>query len=146
MPGGPPAGVGDPPVVPTGAASRYRLFEQGPAELLADSAPVRIDEVLAYTAAGSRALVIGRRGSDGPALWELSLGIVGLEPEGPRHLIGVRGVTEAAYASDGTAFVLTDGRLWHLRDDRLIRARLPDGAPAPDGPLAWIVQEPATPL
>ena len=123
LPGRPPA-ADDPPLLPTGSASRYRLFERGPAELLPDSVPIRIDEVLAYTSAGSRALVIGRQGSDGRALWELPLGIVGLEPRVPRFLIGVRGVTEAAYASDGTAFVLTNGHLWHLRDDRLVRIRL----------------------
>jgi hypothetical protein len=145
LPGRPPT-ADDPPQVPTGSASRYRLFERSPAELLSDSVPIRIDEVLAYTAAGSRALVIGRQGSDGRALWELPLGIVGLEHQVPRFLIAVRGVTEAAYASDGTAFVLTDGRLWHLRDDRLVPVRLPDGAPMPDGPLAWIVREPARPL
>lgn len=144
---GPLTTVDDPPpLVPTGSASRYRLFEPGPAELLSDSVPIRIDEVLAYTAAGSRALVIGRQGSDGRALWELPLGIVGLEHQVPRFLMPVRGVTEAAYASDGTAFVLTDGRLWHVRDDRLVRVRLPEGAPTPDGPLAWIVREPARPL
>jgi hypothetical protein len=146
LPGEPSPGVDQPPLLPTGSAFRYRLFERGPAELLADSEPIRIDEVLAYTAAGSRALVIGRQGGEGLGLWELPLGIVGLEPESPRYLIGVRGVTEAAFASDGTAFVLTGGRLWHLRDDRLIRVRLPEGAPMPDGPLAWIVREPTRPL
>ena len=128
-------------------ASRYRLFERGPAELLPDSVPIRIDEVLAYTSAGSRALVIGRQGSDGRALWELPLGIVGLEPRVPRFLIGVRGVTEAAYASDGTAFVLTNGHLLAPpRRPSRPDPGLPDGAPTPDGPLAWIVREPTTPL
>jgi hypothetical protein len=136
----------DPPRPPTGAALRYRLFEQAPTDLLADSVPIRIDDVLAYSSAGTRALVIGRQGGDGPALWELPLGIVGLEREVPRYLIGVRGITEAAYATDGTAFVLTDGRLWHLRDDELEPVELPADAPTPNGPLAWIRAEPTTAL
>ena len=136
----------DPPRPPTGAALRYRLFEDAPTDLLADSVSIRIDDVLAYTSAGTRALVVGRQGGDGPALWELPLGIVGLEHEVPRYLIRVRGVTEAAYASDGTAFVLTDGRLWHLRGDELEPVELPDGAPTPNGPLAWIRAEPTSAL
>lgn len=143
---GAPADGDDPPRPPTGAALRYRLFEEAPTDLLADSVPIRIDDVLAYTSAGTRALVVGRQGGDGAALWELPLGIVGLDHEVPRYLIRVRGVTEAAYASDGTAFVLTDGRLWHLRDDELEPVELPDGAPTPNGPLAWIRAEPTSAL
>jgi hypothetical protein len=42
--------------------------------------------------------------------------------------------------------VLTDSRLWHLVEDRLTALELPEGAPTPDGPIAWIVREPITEL
>jgi hypothetical protein len=86
--------------------------------------------------------VIGRTRRTTAALWEVALGIAGMDTEAPRSLIEVAGPTHAAYANDGTAFVLTGGRLWHLRDHRLTELDLPEGAPHPDGPLAWIVREP----
>jgi hypothetical protein len=136
----------DAPLRVSGSASRYRLFGGPPVDLLADAAPLRIDRVLAYRDGGTRALVIGSQGPDGPALWEVPLGIAGGPPSIPRYIVGVRGFTAAAYAHDGTAFVIADGRLWHLRDYRLTALRVPEGAPTPAGPLAWIVQEPVTEL
>jgi hypothetical protein len=135
-----------PPLRVAGSALRYRLFGGPPVDLLADAAPLRIERVLAYRDGGTRALVIGSQGPDGPALWEVPLGIAGSVPAIPRYIVGVRGFTDAAYAIDGTAFVITDARLWHLRDHRLTALRVPEGAPTPAGPLAWIVQEPMTEL
>jgi hypothetical protein len=140
---GPP---GSPPLRVAGSALRYRLFGGPPVDLLADAAPLRIERVLAYRDGGTRALVVGSRGRDGPALWEVPLGIAGSAPAIPRYIVGVRGFTAAAYANDGTAFVITDARLWHLRDQRLMALNVPDGAPTPAGPLAWIVREPMTEL
>ena len=134
------------PLRVAGEASRFRLFGGLPVDLLADAAPLRIERVLAYTDGGTRALVVGRQGRDRPALWEVPLGISGSDPAIPRYVIEARGATAAAYANDGTAFVLTDGRLWHLRDHRLAGLEVPEGAPRPDGPLAWIVREPITEL
>ena len=125
-----------------GEASRYRLFDRAPRELLADAAPLAIERVLAYAAGGSRVLVLGHQGLDGDAVWELPLGFAGIEPAIPRYVVQARGVTEAAYANDGTAFVLTNGRLFHLEEGHLSAATPPDGAPMPDGPLAWIEREP----
>lgn len=135
-----------PPLRVSGEASRYRMFGGRPVDLLADAAPLRIERVLAYTDGGTRALVIGRQGLDGDALWEVPIGIAGSEPAIPRYVIQVRGSTAATYANDGTAFVLTDDRLWHLRENRLTALKLPDAAPGPDGPIAWIVREPVTGL
>jgi hypothetical protein len=135
-----------PPLQVSGEASRYRLFGGMPVDLLADAAPLRIEKVLAYADGGTRALVIGRQGRDGAALWEVPLGIPGAEPAIPRYVIQARGSTFATYANDGTAFVFTDTRLWHLREDRLTALEVPEGAPRPDGPIAWIVREPITEL
>jgi hypothetical protein len=139
-------GPDEPPIRVSGEASRYRLFGGMPVDLLADAAPLRIERVLAYTDGGTRALVIGRQGRDRAALWEVPLGIAGTEPAIPRYVIQVRGSTAATYASDGTAFVLTDSRVWHLRENRLTALEIPEGAPSPDGPIAWIVREPVAGL
>ena len=135
-----------PPLRVSGEASRFRMFGGMPVDLLADAAPLRIESVLAYTDGGTRALVIGRQGLDGDALWEVPIGIAGSAPAIPRYIIQARGSAFATYANDGTAFVLTDERLWHLRENRLTALELPEGAPSPDGPIAWIVREPATGL
>jgi hypothetical protein len=125
-----------------GEASRYRMFGGPPEDLLADAAPLAIERVLAYAAGGTRVLVVGHQGRDGDAIWELPLGFAGSEPAIPRYIVQASGVTEAAYASDGTAFVLTNRRLFHLDGGHLSAAPLPEGAPMPDGPLAWIAREP----
>jgi hypothetical protein len=125
-------------------ASRYRLFGGRPDELLVDAQPLRILRVLAYSAGGERTLVIGRRGRDPAALWEVPLGSVGMDPQTPRFVVEVSGSTHAAYASDGTAFVLTGGRLWYLRNHRLTALPVPEGAPEVAGPFAWVVGEPAS--
>ena len=65
----------DAPLRVSGEASRYRMFGGRPVDLLADAAPLRIERVLAYTDGGTRALVIGRQGLDGDALWEVPIGI-----------------------------------------------------------------------
>jgi hypothetical protein len=141
-----PVGRNGPPIQVSGEASRYRLFGGMPVDLLPDAAPLRIDRVLAYADGGTRVLVVGRQGRDGPAVWEVPLGITGTEPAIPRYLLQVRGSTAAAYAIDGSAFVLTDARLWHVERDRLTALDMPPGAPTPDGPIAWIVREPVTGL
>jgi hypothetical protein len=147
LPEQPSAGGSDQAPIPVaGEASQYRLFGGMPVDLLPDAAPLRIDRVLAYTDGGTRVLVIGRQGRDRAALWEVPLGIAGTEPAIPRYLLQVRGSTAATYANDGTAFVLTDSRLWHLEGDGLTALELPPGAPTPDGPIAWIVREPVTGL
>jgi hypothetical protein len=147
LPEQPSSGGPDAPPIPiSGEASRYRLFGGMPVDLLPDAASLRIERVLAYADGGTRALVIGRQGRDGPALWEVPLGIAGDEPTIPRYILQARGSTAATYANDGTAFVLTDSRLWHLVEDRLTALELPEGAPTPDGPIAWIVREPITEL
>lgn len=128
----------------SGVASRYRLFGGRPDELLVDAQPLRIQRVLAYSAGGEQALVIARRGRDVAALWEVPLGSVGMDPQTPRFVVEVGGPTHAAYADDGTAFVLTGGRLWHLRNHRLTAMTTPDRAPEVAGPFAWIVREPAS--
>ena len=76
----------------------------------------------------------------------MSSGPGGNGPRTARSVGVVRGSTDAAYAADGTAFVVTGGRLWEVRDHRMEPLDLPEGSPAPTGPVAWIVREPLTEL
>lgn len=131
-----------PPSWIAGRAFAYRQFRGPPVPYLVRGVALRVDEVVAYAPGGSIALVIGRLGSDHPGLWELPLEVGRLESSTARYVAGVGGVTTAAYANDGTAFVVTEGRLWLLRDHRLTPLDVPEGAPVPNGPLAWIVREP----
>ena len=101
-----------------------------------------MDEVLAYGPGDAIALVVARLGGDRPGLWELPLGVDRVESATPRYVADVGGVSAAAYASDGSAFVVTGGRLWLLGDHRLTPLDVPGAAPVPNGPLAWIAREP----
>jgi hypothetical protein len=101
-----------------------------------------VDEVLGYAPGDATALVVARLGGDRPGLWELPLGVARVGSATPRYVADVGGVTAAAYASDGSVFVVTEGRLWLLRDHRLTPLDVPEGAPVPNGPLAWIAREP----
>jgi hypothetical protein len=105
-----------------------------------------VDRVLAYSPGSVQALVIGRLPGEDPGLWELPLGVAGEGPRTARSVGVVRGSTGASYAADGTAFVVTDGRLWEVRDHRMEPLDLPEGSAEPTGPLAWIVREPLTEL
>lgn len=145
LPGDASSGPPDPaPVRVSGAAFRYRLFGGRPVGLLVGADALRILRVLAYSDGSASALVVGRTGRDDAALWEVPLSTIGDDPPVPRFVIEVAGSTHAAYANDGTAFVLTGGRLWQLGDHRLTEVEVPDGAPAPDGPIAWILREPTS--
>ena len=132
-----------PPSWIAGPAFAYRQFRGPPVPYLVRGVALRVDDVLGYAPGGRTALVIGRLGGDRPGLWELPLGVERVESTTPRYVADVGGVTAAAYASDGSAFVVTEGRLWLLRDHRMTPLDVPEGAPVPSGPLAWIAREPA---
>jgi hypothetical protein len=134
----------DPPIA--GEAWYFRQFGGRPVPYLVDGSPLRVERVLAYSPGSVQALVIGRLPGEDPGLWELPLGVAGAGPKTARSVGVVMGSTDASYAADGTAFVVTGGRLWEVRDHRMEPLDLPEGSPAPTGPLAWIVREPLTEL
>ncbi len=141
--------VGDydpPPLRIAGAASLYRQFGGRPVPFLVRGVPLRVDRILAYAPGATTALVTGRLGGERLGLWQLPLRMVGPGPEIPRYVNAVEGPVAAAYANDGTAFVVSGGRLWRLRNHRLRPIDVPAGAPAPAGPIVWIVREPLTEL
>jgi hypothetical protein len=133
----------DPPPIPVaGAASLFSQFRGRPVPYLVNGIALRIDRVLAWAPDGGRALVVARLGSEGPGLWSVPLVVSGAPSLSATYLVRVRGFTAAAFASDGTPFVFTDGRLWELGTDAMSPLRVPLGAPPPGGPIAWIVREP----
>jgi hypothetical protein len=129
-----------------GEASYFTQFGGRPVPYVARDAPLRVDRVLGYSPGSAYALVVGNQPGEQPGLWEVPLGVVRTEPRVPRFVRAVKGTTTAAYAGDGTAFVVTGGRLWALHDHRMEPLDVPEGAPTPTGPLAWIVREPLTEL
>ena len=131
-----------PPTWVAGQAFAYRQFRGPPVPYVVQGVALRVDEVLGYAPGEITALVIGRLGGDRPGLWELPLGVARVESTTPRYVADVGGVTTAAYANDGSAFVLSEGHLWLLRNHRLSRLDVPEGAPVPNGPLVWIGREP----
>lgn len=131
-----------PPAWIAGPAFAYRQFRGPPMPYLVRGVALRAEEVLGYAPGDEIALVVARLGGDHPGLWELPLGVARVESTTARYVADVAGATAASYASDGSAFVVTEGRLWLLRDHRLTPLDLPEGAPVPNGPLAWIAREP----
>lgn len=134
------------PIPVAGRASLYSQFTGPPVPYLVDGAPLRVDKVLAYSPGARAALVVGRLGDDPPGLWELPLLAPGDGSSPPRLVGSADGFTFAAYTNDGTAYVVSGGWLFILREHLLKRLDAPEGAPTPAGPLAWIVQEPITDL
>jgi hypothetical protein len=129
-----------------GAAWYFRQFGGRPVPYLVEGSPLRVDQVLAFAQDSVQALAIGRLPGEDPGLWELPLRTGADGPRTPRFVGTVTGPTAAAYAADGTAFVVTPGRLWEVRGHRMEPLDLPEGSPAPTGPLVWIVREPLTEL
>lgn len=140
-------GIGWPRHRVTGRVWLYAQFRGPPVPYLVEGAPLRVDEVLAYGPGAKVALVVGRVGDDPPGLWELPLFVAG-DALSPPRLVGSAdgGFTFAAYTNDGSAYVVTGGWLYLLREHVLKLVDVPEGAPTPAGPLAWIVQEPITDL
>lgn len=133
------------PIRVTGRASLYGQFRGPPVPYLVGGAPLQVDEVLAYGPDSWVALVVGWVGEGRPGLWELPLLASGRSIE-PRRVGSDGGSTFAAYADDGTAYVVTGGSLYVLRHHVLTPLEGPERAPTPAGPLAWIVQEPIADL
>ncbi len=117
------------------------LFWRGrgsPVALGDERHPLILRSVVAWALDGSRALVVGRLG-DRRGLFEIA---AGPGTDGERRVptfVGPSGAgVAAAYAEDGTAFVVERGRLMRYAGGTLSEVPLPDGAPPPFGPLGWV--------
>ena len=135
------------PTASGGSALAYEQFRGAPVPYVVGGEPFTIDRVLAYGPGSIEALVLGRAGDGDRGVYSLALRHDDRPSIAPRRLADARGAPAwAAYARDGTAFVLLGSRVWILREGRLAPLELPTGAPTPRGPLVWIQREPLTEL
>jgi hypothetical protein len=98
-------------------------------------APMQVDEVLAWTVGADGALVAGTLGG------RHGLYLLDTTPGGDRvpRYVGLAGVPATATAAfDGSIYVAMQGRILVWRGDHLAEVELPDGAPSPNGPIAWL--------
>ncbi len=100
-----------------------------------DGSPMQVGEVLTWSIGADAALVVGRLGGrDGLYLLDTT-------PGGDRipRYVGLAGEPAAATAAfDGSLYVEIQGRILIWRGDQLVEVDLPEGAPRPVGPLAWL--------
>jgi hypothetical protein len=132
---------GDPP---RASALVYEQFRGRPVPYVVGGRAFRIAEVLAFSPGSVEALILGGPGRE-LGLWSVPLQRDGFAV-GPVEVTEVGPRASAAYASDGTAFVLVGAQLSVLRGNDLQPLDVPGGAPAPRGPIVWIQREPLTRL
>jgi len=104
-------------------------FEQAP------GLPLFTWRVLAWSRDGLQAAVFGFLGSViGVYLLDVAPG------QGPRAPVLVTRTpqADATFADDGTLYVSSRGRLLRFADGALGEVPLPEGAPAPAGPILWL--------
>lgn len=125
------------PIEVTGGALFFRGL-QGQHVIAYGTARVRLvlDRVLAWSPNASTAIVSGRLGPQ-TGLFELRAGPEP-GPRPPKYLGPAPGIAYATYTEDGTAIVETADGLFIDRGGSLVRLAPPSGAPAIDGPMAWI--------
>jgi hypothetical protein len=129
-------------VRPAGGSSTQggaALFWHGAAEpdpyRGAGGGPVVVERVLTWTIGADEALVVATVDGRG------GLYLLDTTPGGdrvPRYVGIVHQPVFATAAFDGSLYVAMDGRLLARRDERLAEVDLPEGAPRPTGPLAWM--------
>jgi hypothetical protein len=98
-------------------------------------APMQVDEVLAWTVGADGALVVGTSAG------RHGLYLLDTTPGGDRvpRYVGLAGTPATATAAfDGSIYVAIEGRVLIWRGDHLAGVELPDGAPSPTGPIAWL--------
>lgn len=129
--------VGTAPLVaPVGSTVLYWRGLGGPVLLTGEGDVVVIDLVLAWSPDALRAVVAGRLG-EREGILEIRVG-PGNERRAPAFLIGATSGTGATYATDGTAYIAANGRLFVYSAGRLMPIALPEGAPPRAGPLVWL--------
>jgi hypothetical protein len=104
----------------------------------ADGSPVRMSRILAWTidASGAEGALVEATVEDREGLYLLDT-----TPGGdrvPRYVGIVRQPVFATAAFDGSIYVTMQGRLLSWQDGHLVEVQLPEGAPAPAGPIAWL--------
>ena len=116
------------------------LFFRGlaaPLPYAAAGEPFSVARVLAWSPDSAAALIVGRSGFL-RGLYELDVAPGnGLNP--PVYVGPVSGIPYAKFTREGIPIVETAEGLFVVSDDEMVRLRPPSDAPAPDGPIAWIL-------
>jgi hypothetical protein len=121
----------------TGAALFFRGLQPHRAIAFAsDGYRFALDRVLAWSPNASTAIVSGRLGPR-TGVFELRTGPEP-GPRAPNYLGPDPGIAYATYLETGTAIVETADGLFLDRSGSLVPLAPPAGAPAVDGPIAWI--------
>ncbi|HZP89507.1 MAG TPA: hypothetical protein VFC04_00745 [Actinomycetota bacterium] len=147
-----PLGTGDPRALALASrrAVLYWRGDGGPVPLGTGRRDLHIDRTLAWSPDASEAIVAGRLGGS-RGVYVVDVG-PGLTERSPRLIVAAGKRAGAAFAPDGTAYLAIGGGLFASSGPGLASAtgsgvpgatglvsvRLPDGAPRPAGPIAWI--------
>jgi hypothetical protein len=118
-----------------GAALYWRGAQEPDPYHGADGSPVRVSRILAWTIGADGALVEATVG-DREGLYLLDT-----TPGGdrvPRYVGIARPPVFATAAFDGSIYLTMQGRLLSWQDEHLVEIQLPEGAPDPTGPIAWL--------
>ncbi len=109
--------------------------DQAPVAYGTAESDMRIERVLAWSPDALHALVAGSVGQR-QGLFLIEAG-PGETRRVPIYVGPVLGLTYGAITDEGTVLVVTDGSLFSWIDGVRRAVRLPEGAPAPTGPLVW---------
>jgi hypothetical protein len=129
--------AGDPvPTAVFGTALFYRGLSHRPKPYGVPGARLWVDRVLAWSRDSTSALVAGHVGVR-IGIFEVRTG-PGTHAAPPHYVGPIDGSTWATFADHHIGFVLTAGGISTYRDGELTPLPLPEGAPAPDGPIVWM--------
>ena len=95
-----------------------------------------VHRVLAWSSDGSRVALLGTMGARS-GVFVVFAGS-GTGPRVPRFVMPAGRPVDGTFDAEGRLYVATAGAVYVARDDRPARIALPEGAPAPSGPIVWI--------
>ena len=95
-----------------------------------------VERILSWSPDGSRVVLVGALGQR-QGVFVLSAG-AGTGPRVPRFVMPAGGTMDATFDDAGSLYLSVDGRIFVDRGGVLSRLELPEGAPAPGGPIVWI--------
>lgn len=108
----------------------------GPVAIASGGEPLLVGRVLAWSPDGGRAALVGTLGErEGVFVLEAGSGS-GSRP--PRYVLPVAERLDAAFDRRGDLYVVAGGRAFVVRGRTAVPLALPEGTPAPVGPLVWL--------
>ncbi len=116
------------------AAAMFWVGAGAPRRLGSRGEALVVDRVLAWSADGARAAVLGRMGHRAGVF--LVRG--GPSRRAPRYVVPSGDHLDATFNDAGTLYLVIDGHVVSYRAGMLSDVLLPSDAPAPNGPIAWV--------